>query len=170
MSCFCLKTEVVRFSLIHGQMNLKFKNSEDMNLVKQNSDWMFPTRMDSIFDRLFNDSVAQKSTTFNPRVDIAETDKAFEIDLAVPGFDKKDFEVDLKDGLLTIKGERKFENKEDGKNFYSIQTEYGAFAKSFQLPENIKEDQIEASYTNGILRLVVPKDESKKLISKISVK
>ena len=96
----------------------KFKNrkNKDMSLVKRNSDWLSPSRMDSVFDRFFNDALAERSTTFNPRVDISETDKAFEIDLAVSRFDKNDFEVDLKDGLLMISGERKFKNKEDGKN------------------------------------------------------
>ncbi len=141
-----------------------------MSLVKRNSDWLFPSKMDNVFDRFFNDAFAERSTTFNPRVDISETDKAFEIDLAVPGFDKKDFEVDLKDGLLMISGERKFQNKEDGKNFYSIQTEYGTFKKSFQLPDSILADKIEAGYNNGILSVKVPKDEAKKLASKISVK
>lgn len=141
-----------------------------MNLVKRNSDWLIPSRMDNVFDRFFNDAFAERSTTFNPRVDISETEKAFEIDLAVPGFEKKDFEVDLKDGLLTISGERKFKNNEDGKNFYSIQTEYGTFKKSFQLPESIIADKIEASYSNGILSVKVPKDEAKKLASKINLR
>jgi len=131
---------------------------------------IFPSRMDNVLDRFFNDAFGEQSTTFNPRVDIAETDKAFEIHLAVPGFEKKSFEVDLNDGLLTISGERKFEKKENEKNFYSIQTEYGSFKKSFQLPENVLGDKIEANYTNGILSIHVPKDDSKKLVSKITVK
>ena len=149
---------------------MKTEKIINMSLVKRNSDWLFPTRMDNVLDRFFNESFAERSTAFNPRVDISETDKAFEIDLAVPGFDKKDFEVDIKDGLLTISGERKFEKKEDGKNFFSIQTEYGTFKKSFQLPDAIMAEKIEAGYTNGILTVTVPKDEAKKLASKISVK
>lgn len=141
-----------------------------MSLIKRNSDWLLPTRVDNVFDRFFNDAFHESNTTFNPRVDIAETEKGFEIELAVPGFDKKSFEVDLNDGLLTISGERKFEQKENDKNFYSIQTEYGSFKKSFQLPENVEGEKIEANYKNGILSIHVPKDESKKLISKITVK
>ncbi len=152
------------------QMILKTKNFKDMSLVKRNSDWLFPTKVDNVFDRFFNDAFQESSTTFNPRVDIAETEKGFEIELAVPGFDKKSFDIDLNDGLLTISGERKFEQKEKEKNFYSIQTEYGSFKKSFQLPENVVAEKIDASYTNGILSIFVPKDESKKLVSKITVK
>lgn len=141
-----------------------------MNLIKRNSDWYVPNTMDKFFDRFFNESLENSATSFNPRTDIAETEKAFEIEVAVPGFNKKDFNIDLNDGLLTISGERKFEKKQSEKNFYSIQTEYGSFKKSFQLPENIQSDKIEASYENGILSLIIPKDESKKLTSKISVK
>ena len=112
-------------------------------------------------------SSTSKLFLFRP---IAETEKAFEIEVAVPGFDKKDFNIDLNDGLLTISGERKFEKKQSEKNFYSIQTEYGTFKKSFQLPDNIQSDKIEATYENGILSLIIPKDETKKLASKISVK
>ena len=141
-----------------------------MNLIKRNSDWYVPNTMDKFFDRFFNESLENSATTFNPRTDIAETEKAFEIEVAVPGFNKKDFNIDLNDGLLTISGERKFEKKQTEKNFYSIQTEYGSFKKSFQLPENIQSEKIEASYENGILSLIIPKDETKKLTSKISVK
>ncbi|HEY9116215.1 MAG TPA: Hsp20/alpha crystallin family protein [Roseivirga sp.] len=141
-----------------------------MNLIKRNSDWYVPNTMDKFFDRFFNESLENSATTFNPRTDIAETEMAFEIEVAVPGFNKKDFNIDLNDGLLTISGERKFEKKQTEKNFYSIQTEYGSFKKSFQLPENIQSEKIEASYENGILSLIIPKDETKKLTSKISVK
>lgn len=62
----------------------------------------------------------------------------------------------------------KEEQKE--KNFYAIQTAYGTFKKSFQLPDHVKGDAIEASYTDGMLTLTIPKDETKKLVNKISVR
>lgn len=153
-----------------GHTDLKTENFKNMNIVKRNSDWLVPSTIDGLFDRFFNDSPENRAGTFNPRVDIAETEKAFELEVAVPGFSKKDFAVDLKDGLLTISGERKFENKDEGKNFYAIQTQFGTFKKTFQLPDSVIEDKIEASYKNGILALSIPKDETKKLTSKITVK
>jgi len=148
----------------------KTKNIKDMNLIKRNPDWFVPNTMDKFFDKFFNESLENGASTFNPRTDIAETEKAFEIEVAVPGFNKKDFNIGLNEGLLTISGERKFEKEKTEKNFYSIQTEYGSFKKSFQLPDNILSEKIEASYENGILSLIIPKDDSKKLVSKISVK
>jgi len=153
-----------------GVQEFENKKIIDMTLIKRNSDWFFPSRMDNVIDRFFNENLTESKSTFNPRVDIAETKKGFEIDLAVPGFDKKGFDIDLKDGLLSISGERKFEKKEDDKNFYSIQTEYGKFKKSFQLPDNIDAEKIVANYKNGLLSVFVPKDETKKVVSKITVK
>ncbi|NVK84365.1 MAG: Hsp20/alpha crystallin family protein [Cytophagia bacterium] len=141
-----------------------------MNMIKRNSDWYVPNTVDRFFDKFFNESLENDATTFNPRTDIAETANSFEIEVAVPGFNKKDFSIDLNEGLLTISGERKFEKEKTEKNFYSIQTEYGSFKKSFQLPDNVVSDKIEASYENGILSLVIPKDETKKIVSKITVK
>lgn len=141
-----------------------------MNTVRKNSDWLTPTTIDRFVDRFFNESLEQGKSAFNPRVDVAETDKAFEIQVAVPGLDKKEINIDLRDGYLTISGERKFEKKDQEKNFYSVQTQYGTFKKSFQLPDSVVEDKIEASYENGILNVVIPKDEAKKLVSKITVK
>jgi HSP20 family protein len=141
-----------------------------MSLVRRNSDVFVPATVDNFLDRFFNDAFVQNKNSFSPKVDIAETDKAFELYVAVPGFDKKDFNIDLKKGKLTISGERKFENEKKEKNYYSIQTEYGKFSRSFQLPDNVKEKGIGASYENGILEITIPKDEAKKIASKIEVK
>lgn len=141
-----------------------------MSIVKRNSDWFVPSTIDGFFDRFLNDSLDNNSNTFAPRVDVAETEKGFEIGLAVPGFNKKDFNIELKNGLLTIRGERKFEEKKEEKNFHSIQTQYGTFRKSFQLPDSVIEKSIEASYEYGILNVFIPKDVTKKLESKITVK
>lgn len=141
-----------------------------MSIVRRNSDVFVPATIDGFLDRFFNDSSSQNKNGFSPRVDIAETDKAFELQVAVPGFDKKDFNIDLEKGKLTISGERKFENEQKEKNYYSIQTEYGKFSRSFQLPDNVKQKGISASYENGILGINIPKDETKKIASKIEVK
>ncbi len=141
-----------------------------MNTVRKNSDWLMPATIDRFVDRFFNESFDQSKSAFTPRADVAETDSAFEIQVAVPGLNKKDISIDLKDGYLTISGERKFEKEDQSKNFYSVQTQYGTFKKAFQLPDSVVEEKIEASYKNGILNVLIPKDETKKLVSKITVK
>jgi len=141
-----------------------------MNTVRKNSDWLMPATIDRFVDRFFNESFDQSKSAFTPGADVAETDSAFEIQVAVPGLNKKDISIDLKDGYLTISGERKFEKEDQSKNFYSVQTQYGTFKKAFQLPDSVVEEKIEASYKNGILHVLIPKDETKKLVSKITVK
>lgn len=141
-----------------------------MSLVRKNADWMAPATIDRFVDRFFNDSLDESQTAFTPRVDIAESETAFEVQVAVPGLEKKDINIDLRDGLLTISGERKFVKKDQGKNFHTVQTQYGTFKRAFQLPDSIEEGKIEASYESGILNVIIPKDESKKIVSKITVK
>lgn len=141
-----------------------------MNTVRKNPDWFVPATMDRFVDRFFNESLDQDKSVFIPKADVAETEVAFEIQVAVPGLNKKDIQVDLKDKCLTISGERKFENEKKEKNFYSVQTQYGNFKKSFHLPDSVIEEKIEASYENGIINVVIPKDETRKIASKIIVK
>jgi HSP20 family protein len=94
-------------------------------------------------------------------VDIAETNTAFELQFAIPGVDKKGFNIELQDGKITVSGERKSENEKNEKNYHSRESYYGSFKRSFYLPDNINEDKVEASYKDGILNIVIPKDEKK---------
>ncbi|WMN07909.1 Hsp20/alpha crystallin family protein [Marivirga arenosa] len=127
----------------------------------------------SLLDRFFNESfngIGKEMQHFSPQVDIAETKTAFEIAVAAPGMKKDDFNINMNDGSIIISGERKFEEKKDEKNFHSVETQYGSFSRTFHLPENIKEDKIEATYQDGILNITIPKDEKKELKRTIQVK
>ena len=129
-----------------------------------------PTSFNRLIERFFNESNGRSggsAYSFVPKVDIIENEKAFEILLAVPGMNKEDFEIDLKDNRLTISGERKFGR--DEKHFRSIETQYGAFRREFILPENVDGEKIQARYSDGILELVLPKDEKKLLKTTIKV-
>ncbi|MDI1321966.1 MAG: Hsp20/alpha crystallin family protein [Algoriphagus sp.] len=139
-----------------------------MRLVKYNQlDPQVPASFSGMLDRFFNDSFGAALKQFNPAVDIAEDEKSYEIHVAVPGVKKQDFKIDLIDGKLTISGERKMEEKKDGKNFHSIETQYGSFSRSFFIPEEVKVDKVEATYEDGLLKLTLPKKEKK--ISKASI-
>ena len=131
-----------------------------------------PTTFNHLVDRFFNESLGRSggsAYSFVPKVDIIEDQKAFEIHLAVPGMNKEDFKIDLKENYLTVSGERKFKKEVEEKNYRSIETSYGAFSKTFVLPENVNAEKIEAKYNNGMLELVVPKDEKKLLKTTIKV-
>ena len=106
-----------------------------------------------------------------PKTDIAETGKGFEIALEVPGIDSKDLSLEVKDGVLTVCGERKFEEKEEGKNFVKVERSHGKFSRLFRLPENTDEKGIKADCKNGVLTVSIPKTEEKEPESfKITVK
>lgn len=145
-----------------------------MNLIRYNSalnDYT-PSSFSNLIDRFFNDSLARSggsAYSFVPRVDIIEEDKAFEVHVAVPGMKKDDFKIDLNDNFLTISGERKNNRERKENNFYSVETQYGSFSRSFTLPENVDATKISAKYVDGILEVVIPKDEKKALKTTIKV-
>lgn len=94
-----------------------------------------------------------------PAANVKETDKAFSIELAVPGLEKEDFTIDIDRGLMTVSAERK-EEKEDKDDGYTRQEfSYSSFKRTFQLPDIVEEDDIKAKYDNGLLMLTLPKKE-----------
>ena len=133
-------------------------------------DSSYPTTFSHMLDRFFNDSIGQSIRQFTPAVDVVEMEKNYEIHVSVPGMKKSDFNLDLADGRLTISGERKMEEKSEGKNYHSIETHYGSFSRSFYLPEDVKTDGIAASYEDGLLKISLPKEEKKIKKAKIEVK
>jgi len=144
-----------------------------MSIIRYNTANDFtPTSFNNLIDRFFSESVARSggsSYSFVPKVDVLENEKAFIINVAVPGVSKEDFKIDLNDNYLTISGERKFKNEKTEHNFHSVETQYGSFSRSFSLPENVDAAGISAQYNNGILEINVPKDEKKILKTTIKV-
>jgi HSP20 family protein len=97
-----------------------------------------------------------------PPVDIAEDDKEYLIKMELPGVNKEDVNVSAEGGILTIKGERKAEKEEKGKQYHRIERVYGTFIRSFTLPEGAAVDKISAEFRDGILKVHLPKDEQAK--------
>ena len=96
---------------------------------------------------------------FIPEANIIETSKAYKIELAAPGLEKKDFKVEIQDGVLHVRAEKEEEKEENDKNFRRREFSYHSFSRSFALPESLLLDKIEASYEKGILHLHLPKKE-----------
>jgi HSP20 family protein len=141
-----------------------------MSIIRYNSNDFVPASFSNLIDKFFNESLAKSGgSVFVPKVDVVETENAYEIHVAVPGVTKDDFKIDLHDNYLTISGERKVSDEKKEKNFRSIETQYGAFSRSFSLPENVAAEKINAKYNNGILELNIPKDEKKQLMQTIKV-
>lgn len=130
-----------------------------MSLIKNSNSGILP------FRSLLTDFLDTDGFTFDrllknegvPAVNISETDKSFEIELAAPGMEKKDFKVAIENGILTISAEKKEEKEEKKKNFTRKEFSYNSFTRSFTLPENVKEDDIKAHYEDGVLKLNLAK-------------
>ena len=106
-----------------------------------------------------------------PVVDIAEKDNAFEVKAELPGLDEKNVEVKLAEGMLTIKGEKQEEKEEKKKDYDLHERRFGAFERSFRVPETVDADKIEARFNKGVLTVTLPKKpEARKPEKKIEIK
>ena len=106
-----------------------------------------------------------------PAVDIAEKEKEYEVMAELPGMDENNIDVKFADGMLTIKGEKKEEKEEKKKDYYLSERRYGSFQRSFQVPDGVDAEKIEASFKNGVLTVKLPKTpEALKQEKKIAIK
>lgn len=94
-----------------------------------------------------------------PEANIVENKKEFKIELAAPGLDKKDFKIEMKNGILTITAEKEEETKTEDENYLSKEFSYSSLYRTFALPDNLLTDKIDAKYENGVLKLKLPKSE-----------
>ena len=99
------------------------------------------------------------SRPWTPAVDILETENDLVVKMDAPEVDLKDVDIRLENHTLTVKGERKFENREDSKAYHRIERSYGTFARTFTLPDTVDTEQVRADYKNGVLSIVLPKKE-----------
>jgi HSP20 family protein len=103
-----------------------------------------------------------RKISWAPRVNISETDDAYFIDVELPGVDKKDVKITFKDHILTIEGEKKLRKEIKEDQFIKKESLYGSFSRSFNLPDDVDGEKIEADYKDGILTVTLPKTEEKK--------
>ncbi len=106
------------------------------------------------------------SGAFTPRVDVTEDNNNLYVHAEVPGVDKNDIKINIVGDVLTISGEKKSEQKDESKNYYRIERNYGAFTRSFTLPAEVVTDKIAAEYNNGVLNITLPKTEEEKVVEK----
>lgn len=114
--------------------------------------------------RLFQDSLSRlfsepASRPWSPAVDIFETENELVLKADVPEIDPKNVSIQLENGTLTLKGERKFEEQKNGKGFHRIERAYGSFVRAFSLPDTVDGDKVKADYKNGVLTVTLPKKE-----------
>ncbi len=126
------------------------------------------TTLQDRIDRLFEDRLgrgralwgageALEGTTWAPAVDIVETDNEIVLKADLPGIDPKDVDIQVHDGTLTLRGERKFESDVKEDDFRRVERVYGSFVRSFSLPQTVDSEHVSAQYRNGVLELKLPK-------------
>ena len=113
-------------------------------------------------DTFFND----RRLSSVPAVNISESNEEYHIELAAPGLKKEDFKVAVERDMLTISTEQRSENNTEGKIYNRREYSYSAFTRSFTLPESANIEQIQANYTDGVLKLNIPKKEEAKAIAR----
>jgi HSP20 family protein len=123
-------------------------------------------QMNHIFDDFFRPVVRgdNRLSIWNvyPKVDIYDNDENIVITAELPGIDKKDIIIDVKDGVLTLKGERSFDNEVKEDKYYCRERAFGKFERVFRIPDDIDPEKISADYKDGILKIDIPKPEKQK--------
>ena len=119
-------------------------------------------KVQSLFDESFGRSRDSGNEGWHPPVDILESEDAYLLRAELPGMQKEDFDLELKDETLTLTGERKATKPADGAQYRSVERRNGKFVRSFVLPETVQHDGIRANYKDGILEIHVPKAEEAK--------
>ena len=125
------------------------------------------TNLQDQISRVFGDLVGRTSeesnlTLWAPAVDIYETEHELVVKADLPDVNPQDLDIRVENNILTIRGERKFENKVNEENYLRVERAYGSFSRSFSLANSVKSEEIKADYQNGVLTLSIPKREEAK--------
>lgn len=118
-----------------------------------------------VFESIFNDTFFNdRMVTRVPAVNISETENSYHVELAAPGLKKDDFKLNLEGNQLTISVEQSADHEDNRKNYSKREYSYSSFVRSFTLPESADDSNIDANYTNGVLRIDIAKREEAKTI------
>jgi HSP20 family protein len=108
-------------------------------------------------NRLLSDQTSNRP--WAPSVDIFETENELVLKADVPGVELKDIDIQIENGTLALKGERKFERNENSKGFHRLERSYGSFVRYFTLPDTVDTEHVKAEFSNGVLTVTLPKKE-----------
>jgi HSP20 family protein len=144
--------------------NVPSTRSEERSLARRSGDPFSYLRnqINRVFDDFWGDSWLEPrremgGAGFWPQVDVTETDKEIKVCAEIPGAESKDIDVSVEEGMLTIKGEKKYEREENEKGQYRMERNYGAFERTIALPAEVDEAKAKAEFKKGVLRLTLPK-------------
>jgi len=143
---------------------VKFQPTNELSAIEKRMRKFFED-----FDTPFSGDWGLKnwtSSVFTPRVDVTEDNENLYVHAELPGVDKKEIKINVNGDVLTISGEKKIEQRDEKKNYYRIERNYGSFSRSFTLPAEVIVDKIAADFNDGVLKVTLPKTEEAKVVEK----
>jgi HSP20 family protein len=129
----------------------------DLRTLQDEVNRLFSTNL----SRTFGDEGIARGA-WMPNVDIYENKDQIVLEAELPGMNREDFDLSIENNIITLRGERRFEKKDDGDNYHRVERAYGTFTRSFTLPQTVSAEGATAEYKNGVLRVSLPKREEVK--------
>ncbi|ABW68326.1 Hsp20/alpha crystallin family protein [Desulfosudis oleivorans] len=120
----------------------------------------FGNIVDSLWKSFDLPAVFSEKGEWSPAIDVSETEAAYLVKAELPGLDKEAIDISINDGVLTVSGEKKMETREEKENYILTESRCGSFSRSFTLPADASTDNVDATFTNGVLTISVPKSEA----------
>lgn len=136
---------------------VRYDPFRELRSLQDDMNRLFITAFPRSFD---NEQIARSS--WNPSVDIVENEQAIILEAELPGMKPEDVELSIENNVITIRGERKFEKKEENDNYHRVERSYGSFTRSFTLPRTVTGEEAQADFQNGLLKVTLPKREEAK--------
>ena len=136
---------------------VRYDPFRDLRTLQDEVNRLFSTNL----TRAFGDEGIARGA-WNPSVDIYENKDQIVLEAELPGMNREDFDLTVENNVITLRGERRFEKKDDGDNYHRVERSYGSFTRSFTLPQTVSAEGAQAEYRNGVLRVSLPKREEVK--------
>src|SRR5919206_436661 len=137
---------------------VRYDPVRDLRSLQDEVNRLFSTNLNRVFGE--DEGIARGS--WNPTVDIYENKDQIVIEAELPGMNREDFDLSFENNVITLRGERRFEKKDESDNYHRVERSYGSFTRSFTLPQTVQADNATAEYKNGVLRVVLHKREEVK--------
>jgi HSP20 family protein len=136
---------------------VRYDPFRDLRSLQDEVNRLFSTNLSRVFG---DEGIARGA--WNPTVDIYENKDQIVIEAELPGMNREDFDLSFENNVITLRGERRFEKKDESDNYHRVERSYGSFTRSFTLPPTVSGEGIAAEYRNGVLRVTLPKREEVK--------
>ena len=136
---------------------VRYDPFRDLRSLQDEVNRLFSTNL----SRAFGDEGIARGA-WMPNVDIYENKDQIVLEAELPGMNREDFDLSIENNIITLRGERRFEKKDDGDNYHRVERAYGTFTRSFTLPQTVSAEGATAEYKNGVLRVALPKREEVK--------